>query len=391
VKQDNQVKRKTGKTVFVLGAGFSAASGAPPQSELITKILELRAVYHKKPYSKNVNKWVDTFDEFLTKGLVLGDSSKRGFPLEDVYTPIDKALAENASIRHYTPVKLFELRNTINKLVALALRTSIKNRTKLSQFTAAAFAEYLVNQCKPRLKNKHHDVVSVITTNWDIILDNKVFAYINEEPVPKGRDINGVVDYCCYMSSLEEKDRLVKPGLYALGKGAYNVKILKLHGSLNWLQCPKCQRLYVKFYRSWNAGYIFLDKYCRHCEHNYQTQNSEAHKLILNIITPTFLKNLNNIQNKLCWQNAGLELAEASKVVFIGYSLPLADFEFKQLLSRFVRTDAKIEVVLRSRAKGDHGFSMDHAGDRFKNFFSGREVKVTYEGAEKYVRRLRKT
>jgi len=60
---------------------------------------------------------------------------------------------------------------------------------------------------------------------------------------------------------------------------------------------------------------------------------------------PTFLKNLTNTQYKLIWQNAAIELSEATKIVFIGYSLPAADFEMKQILSRMVRDTAEIEVV----------------------------------------------
>jgi hypothetical protein len=105
------------------------------------------------------------------------------------------------------------------------------------------------------------------------------------------------------------------------------------------------------------------------------------------LITPTFLKNLNNIQNKLIWQNAAIELAEATKIVFLGYSLPHADFEFKQLLSRMIRPNAKIDVVLISSddPNSDKNNRYLSAGYRFQNFFSGREIKLFYEGVASYV------
>ena len=106
---------------------------------------------------------------------------------------------------------------------------------------------------------------------------------------------------------------------------------------------------------------------------------------------PTFLKNFNNVQNKLIWQNAGIELSEASKVVFLGYSLPLADFEFKQLLSRMIRSDAKIEVVLIESDNPDkytEELKYLTAGYRFQNFFSGRELNISYVGVSKYVKNL---
>lgn len=66
---------------------------------------------------------------------------------------------------------------------------------------------------------------------------------------------------------------------------------------------------------------------------------------VSNLVIPTFLKNLSNPQYKLIWQNAGIELSEADHIVFIGYSLPQADFEMRQLLARMVRKDVEIEVI----------------------------------------------
>jgi hypothetical protein len=55
------------------------------------------------------------------------------------------------------------------------------------------------------------------------------------------------MDYCCYVSSLDQDDPRIRSGLWSLGCRGYNVKLLKLHGSMNGLQCPNCQRLLVKF------------------------------------------------------------------------------------------------------------------------------------------------
>ena len=158
----------------------------------------------------------------------------------------------------------------------------------------------------------------------------------------------------------------IKPGLLALGKGGYNIKYLKLHGSMNWLHCPLCQRLYVEFdEKIMMYNYEF---YCRHCNKNYNLRNANSIKLKGNLLLPTFLKDLSNIQIKLIWQNAGIELSEATEIVFMGYSLPAADFEIKQLLSRFVRKDAKIKVVL---FPGD-AVRIDEEKKRYEYFFGDR-------------------
>lgn len=92
------------------------------------------------------------------------------------------------------------------------------------------FAKYLVSEASARNKGNYKvaDPVSVISTNWDILLDNSIHSDI----VSNFPD-EAVVDYCCYISSYQTEDETVKPGLEMLGRGGFNVKLLTLHGSLN--------------------------------------------------------------------------------------------------------------------------------------------------------------
>jgi hypothetical protein len=111
----------------------------------------------------------------------------------------------------------------------------------------------------------------------------------------------------------------------------YASKIMKLHGSINWLYCPNCSRLYVHRYK--NIGINYADV-CPHCPVN------EDQKILLEemILTPTMLKELQNHHLGLTWQHAFMELNQADKVVFIGYSLPLADFELRYFWHRIGTT-----------------------------------------------------
>jgi len=377
------------KTVYITGAGFSINSGAPSQEKLLEAIFALRHVYSSKKNS-SVNSWLNDLEKFMTEGLRVSNEKRDKYALEDIYTPIDKAILESSSFQKYTSSQLVILRNKINKLVMLAVRETIMEADK-DKTSIKKFAKYLTNQARLRLKDEKNDSVSVITTNWDIILDNEVYAAIKISNDKKNSNVLGVVDYCCYISSLDESDETIKPGLYAIGKGGFNVKILKLHGSLNWMQCSKCQRLYVKLYKRFTGGYIFNKKYCRHCEQNFKNKNDNTNLLSTNLITPTFLKNLNNIQNKLIWQNAGVELSEASRVVFLGYSLPAADFEFKQLMSKMLRSDAKIEVYLVANDNPElvrEEIKQYKAGYRYQTFFSGREITIYYSGVEEFMSQL---
>jgi len=378
---------KNHKTVYILGAGFSMDAGAPSQFGIIEEIYKLKSAYKEHKQEKKVSDWVDKFDTFLRFSLKVSEEQKYWYALEDIYTPIDKSIKDGTSFAGYTATELIKFRDIFNKLIILAVRNSIKRKNKNNNYIEE-FANHLVKLSEGRTKNEKQDSVSVITTNWDIMLDNLTYRIIDSQDKPKGLDFSGVVDYCCYISSLDENDHSIKPGLYALGKGRYNVKILKLHGSLNWLQCPKCQRLYVKFYKRWNGGYVFDKMHCRHCVRNFSTTRNSSNQLMTNLTMPTFLKNFDNVQNKLIWQNAGIELSEADKVVFIGYSLPQADFELKQLLSRMIKASAKIETVLIESddpSKHSETSKYNTAGYRYENFFSGRELKIYYGGVIDYI------
>ena len=97
---------------------------------------------------------------------------------------------------------------------------------------------------------------------------------------------------------------------------------------------------------------------------------------------PTFLKDLSNPQYKLIWQNAGVELSEAERIIFIGYSLPSADFEMRQLLSRMVRDNAAITVVDFGEEQSEIIKNMKM---RYKTFFGNRSIDFCLDGAKKYI------
>ena len=165
--------------------------------------------------------------------------------------------------------------------------------------------------------------------------------------------------------------------------GGYNIKLLKLHGSMNWFQCPMCQRMYVRFGEEIE---IMKAAYCRHCRKNYGMSEINSIKLQSNLLLPTYLKNLSNIQIKLVWQNAAIELSEATRIVFIGYSLPSADFEIRQLLARMIRPDAEIQVVLYP--DNPH---VEAEAERYRNFFGSRisEQDIMRLTVPEYVGKLK--
>jgi len=365
------------KTVYVIGAGFSKSVNAPLQSELIKDIFEIRDYELSRDYRQLYIQYRNDFERFLSDTMFIDRNSFNTINLEDIYTPLDRCIIDNMSFRNIPPKDLIDLRQKINGLIIIMIKHKLDN-FHCRDNHIEKFTDYLI---KLREEHKSSDSFAIISTNWDIILDNSLNRRIaNNE---------GVVDYCCYTTPYDESND-VMPGLLALGRGKYNVKLLKLHGSMNWLNCKRCQRLFVTFFKKIAINEYVNRPICRICEHNFHNEKTSdgGSTLSSQLIMPTFLKDLNNVQLKLIWQNAGIEISEASKIIFMGYSFPTADFELRQLLARNVRHSANIEVVLCSLDKPISDNYVNSSENRFKSFFGKRDIKFHYDGVEKYIEKL---
>lgn len=356
------------KTVYILGAGFSADAKAPMQNKIVEEIFKLN---DSKSYLFKQNK-ITQFKNFLSKTLYIQKNLHSSIPLEDIFTPLDRCIADNISFRNLDINEVKEIREVVYYLIGVTLKELLSYNIEKEYINK--FAQYLFDNCIDRknlgYKDSYTDKVAVISTNWDILLDNSINEIINRSGE------KAVVDYCCHISSYDSQNHNIKPGLEILGEGGFNIKLLKLHGSYNWLQCPRCLRVYIDFYEKLVVSQFDQKEKCRHCNSNFGNHNS--HTLTSNLIMPTFLKDFSNPQYKLIWQNAGVELAEATKIVFIGYSLPQADFEMRQLLSRMIRENAEIEVVTREQSNND-------LKNRYEVFFGKRKPKFFYKGVTHYI------
>lgn len=381
------------KTVYFLGAGFSADAGGPIQNQIIQFILNEDFVEKFRNKEKILRARTE-FISFIQDTLEIEEQLWDSIALEDIFTPIDRSLTNGKSFKNYDIKALTLKREKFHLLMGAAIKYGVDFQARAQNYIND-FAFFVNKIARERLDDQSKDQIALITTNWDILLDNALNKLVRnfsiEELSTKKR--LAVVDYCCYISSLDKDDHLIKPGLLALGREGYNIKYLKLHGSMNWLHCPNCQRMYVKY----NEKTMLIDEelHCGHCHDNFKIPiRDNAIKLRGNLLLPTFIKDLSNIQTQLVWQNAGIELSEATKVIFIGYSLPQADFEIRQLLSRCIPNHVEVEIVCYPKySNGNPKTNEDKAKDIkwFKTFFGTRiktDENIIFKTVPDYVSSL---
>ena len=415
--------KSSSKIVYILGAGISKAAGLPMQAEILTEIANIKNTIdsHKmlkdiksNVKTENVLEYYDSFIEdrkkliefvglnffdflkkqelkrdldYIEKRTIIDDDfdlylKKEALgnyllntyiSLEDVFTLLDKIRISNEYYKGYSIEKTEAYLRVISKCIiymfAYKLSTISSQNNIVNQFIDVAIE-----------KMEQGEDFTLITTNWDTLLERAVLENKKYQ-----------VDYGCYNFETSSKEQdLVDE----------RIKIYKLHGSLNWLICPQCGRLYIDRSKDIALNIYNPDYICKKCAREGYLINP-----IPMLLMPTYIKDINNFYLKEVWHNAYIEISNADRIVFIGYSLPEADFEFKYLLKRAIRNGTKIDVVLTSssdpiKIKQDflsHKYTEDEAIGlinrlnlpeyRYKSFFDS-PITFHYDGIEGFLKEL---
>ena len=310
---------RTVDIVYIVGAGFSHYAGLPLQSEFTSKLLEPRKEEHNPDHAlvAFLATFVNRVFDHNKKA-----SAKYWPNLEDIFTCIDLAANTGHNLGFkYVPSDLRTVRRalltrTINMLHAnygIASKTDATNWNRLSNF----------------IRKVPTDRSAFISINWDTVIEQRI------------KEIRGIEDfeYACRALPCDfpRKGRVIQKRERRNG-----IKIIKIHGSINWLYCDSCRRLYwfppeknseiaaqLLSHEEWkkinSAHKNKLQWYCSRCDEVC---------LGTRIATFSYRKALDFPMFQNSWVSAEHLLRNAKRWVFIGYSLPAADYEFKYLLKR---------------------------------------------------------
>ena len=235
--------------------------------------------------------------------------------LEDVFTSFDKTYQSREYFHRYSSQYVDEIKESITRLFVYYFSKRCKNHT-YAESDYLSFFSYLKN---------HAPNSAIISTNWDLLTE----TYLEKQKLVYDLSLN---------DAYYTKDGTVT------SKSRKTIKLIKIHGSINWFRCLNCGR--INIVNSEDCGnYLFDDKSQETCKSCRITNNTDF-LLQSQIITPTMMKSLNSQLYTNLWSSAREALLKADHVYFVGYSLPIADFDFRYLLHQSISDKAKIDVIL---------------------------------------------
>lgn len=372
------------KTVYILGAGFSYEGKIPLQSEILNRILDFEIDILSNIPGEILAEVVEakkSLEEFLKRIF----SSQPSPTLEDVFTLLDQIISKRGHCFGYSWIELDRIRDALKRMILIVFHDCVeKYKESNDEFYLSLASHFIIERLDGGLKK---DPFSIIALNWDSLVEDSIYTCLGRAKAHKKVD----VDFCCYSSKIGKKTKHV-PSILQKARNIHNIKVLKLHGSTNWLLCPNCNRLFTGLGDEENVWKLYVQRRsCRHCSRfSSKIQNHKEPYLETFIVTPTFVKTFDNTHIQMVWDNAYIELIEAKKVVFIGYSLPEADYHFRTLLRRSVRPGVPIEVVLSNKDKPGSGASkairQGLAHTRYCEFFGKDRTKFFWKGVKGYFR-----
>jgi NAD-dependent SIR2 family protein deacetylase len=326
--------------LFVFGAGTSIADGAPLQKDILPQMLKNN--YKSSELAKLVKKFIENnFD--------LADNN---YPsLESVFGYLDYFISKRESLgKEFTTIRLIEIKEFMIRLIHHNISRSSNNKGIYRKFWETI--------------DKTNKNISIITTNYDTLLDEAFdFLYPSK----------ALIDYCINFMNYEQEDKIDAFNWWINPKAPVPIwdnkipvpiKIIKIHGSLNWKYCNCCNQVLLT---PWDTeldidtlefkGYIgascnnpeeiIFDLECPNDNNSFGTF----------IIPPSHIKELNHPVISKLFDEAAEEIRKAKKIVFIGYSFPEADVHIKALFKKNLNKEIEMEVVdpfLNEKIKGNY-------------------------------------
>ena len=315
--------------IFVLGAGASRPDGVPLQRDILPMIMSGRI---KEIADSVIGRQVNRFilDNFSIDG-----EAKRYPRLEAVFGFLDYFIQQNESLSaEYSTETIRQIKENLIKLIhyCVNLRTDKQSHTYHMFWNAI------------RTYNRN---ISIITLNYDTLLEQAFSSLFKRY---------GYIDYCLHLMNYDQLPELAEfnfwvnprqPIVVGPDEDPVPIKIIKVHGSLNWKYCNCCNHTLLT---PWdrkidlNRGKLIGHTYPEAEEYDYYCPIDRTEFSTL-IMPPSYIKSLTNPVISQLLGEASREIRISDKIIFIGYALSDADVHVKALFRKHLKSDAKIVVI----------------------------------------------
>lgn len=279
------------KVVFILGAGFSKPAGAP----LVDGFLkEARDIYANENDSLEKNE-KDFFSKvFKYHGDLAKARTRTKFDIdniEDFFSILDINIASSkeSALKEIRKALVYVIIKTLEQLI--------------DQDRYSLYYKFLQDLCGLQEQYQY----SFITFNYDLILERSLE--------------NGA---CSYNYCLHPDEFPIE---------SIQKKILKLHGSSNWLFCSQCSKITILNQKA--LGNLYSQK-CNSC----------GLGVVPLLIPPTWNKRFDSVFIENVWHFAFEELRQANRIIIIGYSLPPTDIYFRDFLTLCLKDSDPLKRIV---------------------------------------------
>ena len=213
--------------------------------------------------------------------------------------------------------KLTRFRDLLNRAVSelivefdiRALNT--KEQTLYNRFISPIKAE------------KKNGRVSIITTNYDLLID---WQFVNELE-------NNKVDYGISYRNINTSEIVFRDPNPLF-------HYYKLHGSLNWLRCDLCGHYYIN-----PKGSIVSLAFREKISDANTCICSKTPRLKSVLVVPSLVRDIRDSNLLQIWKASLEAIRTADKIIFIGYSLPAEDLAIKSIIMRGLNGRSKSKTL----------------------------------------------
>lgn len=327
------IGRSGSRSVFIVGAGFSSYTGTPLQSEFTQALLAARE-FGEGSASHALVKFLSRFVHHSFDHL--RSAQARFWPeLEDIFTCVDLSANTGHHLGpKYPPALLRTVRRALLARIVRMLRHAYAE-AKRAEGKPWRQLDQLLGTINPSR-------TAFISMNWDTALEDRVCDIYADALIDYG-DAVRPAQFPEAGNTIADNPQL----------GVRRIRIIKMHGSINWLYCDNCRQVF--WFPSDQVGKIagqllreqewsIIDPSHRSGGPQWHCHKCQGVPLSTRIATFSYRKALEFPMFQKSWFEAEELLREATTWVFIGYSLPPADYEFKYLLKR-------VELSRRARPR----------------------------------------